>query len=122
MAKPEWGSKRICTNCQARFYDLKKNPIECPHCGTQFDPSVFAKPKRNRPPAAAKPAPVKPVAKVEPKVEAKEAPAEGAADEAADETLDDDEDEAVLEDASDLGEDEDDVAEVLENVDERKEE
>lgn len=36
MAKPELGNKRQCQNCGARFFDLNKNPITCPKCGTIF--------------------------------------------------------------------------------------
>lgn len=32
MAKPEWGTKRECTECGARFYDLTRTPIVCPKC------------------------------------------------------------------------------------------
>ncbi len=36
MVNPELGIKRTCPNCAARFYDLLKNPITCPKCGTGF--------------------------------------------------------------------------------------
>ena len=36
MAKPELGTKRQCQNCGAKFYDLSKDPIVCPKCGTVF--------------------------------------------------------------------------------------
>ena len=36
MAKPELGTKRLCDGCAAKFYDLNKDPIFCPKCGTQF--------------------------------------------------------------------------------------
>ncbi len=38
MAKEVWGAKRVCQNlgCGARFYDLMRNPILCPKCGTEF--------------------------------------------------------------------------------------
>lgn len=36
MAKPELGTKRQCLNCGAKFYDLNKDPILCPKCGTPF--------------------------------------------------------------------------------------
>ena len=36
MAKPELGSKRQCQNCGAKFFDLNKDPIVCPKCGTVF--------------------------------------------------------------------------------------
>ena len=36
MAKPELGTKRQCHNCAAKFFDLNKDPIICPKCGTAF--------------------------------------------------------------------------------------
>ncbi len=30
MAKPELGTKRLCANCGAKFYDLDKDPIHLP--------------------------------------------------------------------------------------------
>ena len=36
MAKPELGSKHQCQNCGAKFFDLNKDPIICPKCGTVF--------------------------------------------------------------------------------------
>ncbi len=36
MAKPELGNKHQCQNCGAKFFDLNKNPIVCPKCGTIF--------------------------------------------------------------------------------------
>ena len=46
MAKPDWGEKRECQECQARFYDLKSDPIPCPKCEAvlRIEP-----PKRVRP-------------------------------------------------------------------------
>ena len=37
MTKPELGTKRLCANCSARYYDLNKTPIACPKCGTPFE-------------------------------------------------------------------------------------
>ena len=34
MTKPELGTKRVCAGCNARFYDLMKDPIVCPKCNT----------------------------------------------------------------------------------------
>jgi uncharacterized protein (TIGR02300 family) len=48
VAKPEWGTKRICHNCGARFYDLHRSPIICPKCGTPFDPEALLKSRRSR--------------------------------------------------------------------------
>jgi uncharacterized protein (TIGR02300 family) len=36
LAKAELGSKHQCQNCSAKFFDLNKNPIVCPKCGTVF--------------------------------------------------------------------------------------
>ena len=37
MAKPELGTKRLCGNCGAKFYDLSKDPIVCPKCHTVLE-------------------------------------------------------------------------------------
>jgi uncharacterized protein (TIGR02300 family) len=37
VAKPELGTKRLCASCGAKFYDLSKDPIVCPKCGTVFE-------------------------------------------------------------------------------------
>ena len=36
MAKPELGTKRLCANCGAKFYDLNKDPIHCPKCDAVY--------------------------------------------------------------------------------------
>lgn len=36
MADPAWGAKRACPNCSARFYDLMRDPVPCPSCGSVF--------------------------------------------------------------------------------------
>jgi uncharacterized protein (TIGR02300 family) len=36
LAKLELGSKHQCQNCGAKFFDLNKDPIVCPKCGTVF--------------------------------------------------------------------------------------
>jgi uncharacterized protein (TIGR02300 family) len=30
------GTKRTCQSCDERFYDLDRNPITCPHCGSPY--------------------------------------------------------------------------------------
>lgn len=37
MAKPELGTKRTCPNCGKKYYDLNRDPITCPSCGTVFE-------------------------------------------------------------------------------------
>jgi uncharacterized protein (TIGR02300 family) len=36
VAKPDLGSKRQCQNCGAKFFDLNRDPILCPKCGSVF--------------------------------------------------------------------------------------
>ncbi|HEY3640500.1 MAG TPA: TIGR02300 family protein [Xanthobacteraceae bacterium] len=47
MAKPELGTKRLCGNCAAKFYDLGKDPIVCPKCHTVLQ--IAAITSRSRP-------------------------------------------------------------------------
>ncbi|HWL69978.1 MAG TPA: TIGR02300 family protein [Geminicoccus sp.] len=128
MAKPEWGAKRICLNCGARFYDLNNSPIVCPSCGTPYDVEVASRVRKARPARAA-------VVEDEDLVTAKGAAAtededaevldEVGDDEALVEAEDDDvedvpadtdedeEDDALIEDVEELG-DEDDMSDVIE--------
>jgi len=48
VPKPEWGSKRICHACGARYYDLGRSPIICPKCNSEFDPEAFLRSRRGR--------------------------------------------------------------------------
>src|SRR5438132_12539350 len=123
VAKPEWGTKRICPSCGARYYDLMHDPIVCPRCSTPFDPEALLRARRARP-AAPVEKELEPVvaddvdadvetAEVEP-AEDEEEDAEVALEEA------EEEDEELIEDASELGEDEDDMAEVIDNVEEEE--
>lgn len=48
MANPELGTKQICPNCQAKFYDLSKRPAHCPKCATEFDPDEAVRNRRVR--------------------------------------------------------------------------
>ena len=36
LAKSALGTKRICSGCAAKFYDLGKDPIVCPTCDTVY--------------------------------------------------------------------------------------
>ncbi len=42
LAKPELGAKRQCQACGAKFFDLNKDPIVCPKCGTVFQGAAAA--------------------------------------------------------------------------------
>jgi uncharacterized protein (TIGR02300 family) len=120
VAKPEWGTKRICPSCGIRYYDLLRRPVICPKCATPFDPEAFLKSRRTRPAA--------PVEKEREPIEADELDTEVETEEDGETVVEEEEalpieeaeeeDEELLEDASELGEDEDDMAEVIENVEE----
>ena len=43
MAKPDLGSKRQCQNCGTKFFDLNRDPIVCPKCGTVFQLAAAAR-------------------------------------------------------------------------------
>ncbi len=117
MPKANLGTKRICPNCHLPFYDLTKSPAHCPNCAHEFDPTEVLRSRRGRGNEA--------LAKAEETKAAKAPAADSEVPEVGDvpEAEEGEEaDEELLEDASDLGEDEDDVAEVIENVDEGGEE
>jgi len=100
VAKPEWGFKRMCLSCGAKFYDMQNNPIVCPSCGTVHDPEAATKLKRGR----------QQVTEDKAKKESEAKAADGDdedLDDDLDADIDDDDDDGVLEDTSDL--DDDDV-------------
>jgi len=108
VAKPEWGTKRVCQSCGGKFYDFDRSPILCPNCGATFDPETLLRAKRGK----AAPAKAK-VSKVE--------------DDEVEVTLDDDEDLADIEEDDDLvenvdelGDDDDGVTNVARSDDDEK--
>ena len=121
LAKPEWGTKRICPSCGTRYYDLLHDPIVCPKCSTAFDPEALLRARRARPAVAVEKALVPAVAD---DIDADLEPAEVDAVEDEEEAVPleeaEEEDEELIEDASELGEDEDDMAEVIDNVEEEE--
>jgi uncharacterized protein (TIGR02300 family) len=121
LAKPEWGTKRICPSCGTRYYDLLRKPVICPKCTTPFDPEAFLKSRRSRP-AAPLEKELEPVGaeELDTELEPDEPDAVEEEDEAVPLEEAEEEDEELLEDASELGEDEDDMAEVIENVDDEE--
>lgn len=117
MAKPEWGTKRVCQSCGTRFYDLMRTPCTCPKCGSAVEAEVVFKPRRQSAEAraAAKLAPAAEVG-VAAAVEGDEL--EIIEDEEAEGAVEGkEEDDALMEDVADLGEDDDDMAEVMEHLD-----
>jgi len=54
MAKPEWGAKHSCKSCGKVFYDMLRDPILCPGCGTKYVPEKILKPAKAAPAAKAK--------------------------------------------------------------------
>jgi len=123
VVKPEWGTKRTCESCAARFYDLQRKPIVCPKCETVFEPPPPAKTRRVRPVPQPKAAPVAPVVEVPAVIPVKDdedtAAIETTAidDTKADASTDvEEKKDNPIEDVSELGEDEDDMAEVLEGA------
>nr|WP_281413149.1 TIGR02300 family protein [Marivibrio halodurans] len=91
VSKPEWGLKRTCLSCGAKFYDMRNDPIVCPKCETVFDPEAATKLKRSRQAPEDKS-----------KAKVKEAESDDK------DTLEDsenDDDDSVLEDTSDLDDD-----------------
>jgi uncharacterized protein (TIGR02300 family) len=122
VAKPEWGTKRICPSCGTRYYDLMREQVICPKCSTPFDPEAFLRARRSRP-AAPVEREVEPVSadELDGELEVEEAEvAEDEDEEAVELTEGEEEDEEMIEDASELGEDEDDMAEVIDNVEDEE--
>ena len=128
MAKSEWGSKCVCQSCGTKFYDLKKSSVRCPSCDEPHDgkpakPAKSAETKRAKSVAAA-PAKVASVAKEEPPppsmddddtetASKKDVDDADLAKDIESAEADDDEEEPI-EDASELGGPQDEVAEVIE--------
>jgi len=117
VAKAEWGTKHICQECGAKFYDMRRTKIICPKCHAVFQ---IAPPKPKR----VQPVSKEPAKEAKPAVETagiKEAVAGDGETDAIDELKDagaedddiDDDDEDVIEDTSDLGNDDDDMPDVI---------
>lgn len=104
LSRPQWGLKRICATCNARFYDLGKQPIVCPKCHAEFDIELLLKKRRGRP--------ATPEAKILPLVPGLEDPLHIDLEEEL-EVLEESDD--VLEDTSDFG-DEDEAVVAIEHV------
>lgn len=123
MTKAELGTKRLCPNCGARYYDLNRVPILCPRCGTEFEVAV----SRARPQTASKApkevvveeaeeaAPVELVSLEEADDEAAES---GAVKVPGEEEVEGDDDDAFL--PAEEEDDEEDVGDIIGDVDEEE--
>lgn len=108
MVKLEWGTKRTCQHCAARFYDLHRSPIICPKCSGVFEVHTSGRRGRNR---AALELQKGSVAALEDPLLVDDLELVG--------DLEGDlEDADLIEDTDDLVEDIDDMSEVLEHVNE----
>ena len=96
MAKPEWGRKHFCTECGAKFYDMKRTPVTCPACSAKVE--ISKSPIVDR------------AAQVKPKPKSSNTPKVSTEDSIAADTTD----ENILEDTVEIDEEEDDMDEVLE--------
>ena len=96
MAKPEWGTKRQCQDCEAKFYDLNKSPIVCPDCGAEFKVVEAARPTPKPEPKVAKSPP-----KHDRRKRAPESEGAGGDDDDDVDDLEDDDDDVDLEDGDD---------------------
>jgi len=101
--KAERGTKRTCqsASCGARFYDLNRDPIACPICGTVYEMmtstavgAVAAAAEKPRRPTAKKPEFAAATPTDAPEVEADDALADIDTE---DEAISDDDDETFLE-------------------------
>jgi uncharacterized protein (TIGR02300 family) len=52
VVKLEWGTKRLCQSCAARFYDLCRTPIICPKCSETFEIQTPSRGRKSRAAAA----------------------------------------------------------------------
>ena len=121
MVKANWGTKRTCQSCAARFYDLNKGPIKCPKCGREHDREDFVKVRRGRGSAAATAAAAAATAAA---AAAAKAAAKKKSDEAAlagDELPDVEGDDEALAEADDLADDAEDLEVEVEVEDDKGE-
>jgi uncharacterized protein (TIGR02300 family) len=130
LAKPDLGTKRLCGNCGAKFYDLSKTPIVCPKCETVFVVAPVS--SRARPDTAARSAAAADPDIVTPEtadaefVSLEEADAETSGGKDAETEADDIEIDPALDDADDAfieeqEEGEDDVTDIIGDVDKEEE-
>jgi uncharacterized protein (TIGR02300 family) len=96
VVNPDWGIKRTCHACGAKYYDFKKKTPTCPSCGAALDPEALLKSRRK----------AMPEEKPKPKIETIEDVEVEAEDE-----VEETESDEVLENTEDLGGDDVEVVE-----------
>ena len=111
MIGKEFGIKRACQNCGAKFFDLKKKVPICPECGTEF----VAVKTRTRKTATKleKEVAVVPDVPADNKADSEEEALNEIGVELEVEVDDDDEEDTLIEDTSDIGDDDDDMAGII---------
>lgn len=107
MAKPELGTKRTCVACGAKFYDMAKQPAACPKCGTE-QPAEQPRPRRS--------------ANIVPDDKLKKRTAASTEVDADDVELEDVEADAGVEDADELEDEDEAIADEIEVETDREEE
>jgi len=105
VVKLEWGIKRLCQSCSARFYDMCRTPIICPKCGETFEVQSLSRSRKSRAAAAEEKLAAVPLDVLE--------EADIALPDDIDSALTTDDD--LLSDAGDLDEDLEDIPEVLDH-------
>lgn len=48
MPQQDLGLRRLCQECQTRFYDLKRKPPVCPKCNATFEAAPLLKGKKGK--------------------------------------------------------------------------
>ena len=96
MTKLQWGTKRVCDKCGARFYDLNRSPATCPMCDTVRTTGRSSKPRREAGTAL-----VIEEAETEASVDGEEVPVDGLDDGEKDDADKDEEGDEVAQDDAD---------------------
>jgi uncharacterized protein (TIGR02300 family) len=115
MAKPDLGAKVVCGDCSARFYNLKRQDPECPKCGAVYKAAKVSKPRK------AKESAPKVVVPTLSDDETDDVDDEALllADDDSDDDIESDDASGIMEDTSDLADD--DMSEVIVHVDDSEE-
>ncbi len=111
MADAHLGQKRACPSCGGKFYDLTKNPAQCPYCGAVFNTDDLIRGRGHKGGVQEKPQLPEPAAEENEAEDDVKIP-DGLAEVDEDEDNEDD----VLEDASSIGEDNSDIDVVMEHM------